>query len=94
LKPGGRFIVYTPSKTHFFELLKKRNIILKEDKSHVGLRTMKEYVNILSRAGFVVKESYFEPTHIPVFNFLERTLMPIPGIGDLFKRRICICAVK
>jgi ubiquinone/menaquinone biosynthesis C-methylase UbiE len=94
LKPGGRFIVYTPSKTHIFELLKKHNIILKEDKSHIGLRTMKEYIDILSTAGFTVKDSYFEPTHIPVFNIFERTIMPIPGMGDLFKRRICICAVK
>lgn len=94
LKKGGRFVVYTPCKTHLFEQLKKRNIVLKEDKSHIGLRTMEEYTRILSRTGFTIKESYFEPTHIPVFNILERAMMPIPGIGTLFKRRICICAVK
>jgi cyclopropane fatty-acyl-phospholipid synthase-like methyltransferase len=94
LKRGGRFAIYTPNKSHLFEILKKRNIILKEDKSHIGLRTMKEYTDILSQTGFTVKESYFEPTHIPVFNILEQAMMPIPGIGNLFKRRICICAVK
>jgi len=94
LKPGGRFVVYTPSKTHIFEVLKKRNIILKEDKSHVGLRTMNAYVKILTESGFNVHESYFETTHIPVFNILERILIPIPWIGSLAKRRICIRAVK
>jgi SAM-dependent methyltransferase len=94
LKKGGRFAIYTPNKSHLFEILKKHNIILKEDKSHIGLRTMKEYTHILSHTGFTVKNSYFEPTHIPVFNILERAMMPIPGIGGLFKRRICICAVK
>jgi ubiquinone/menaquinone biosynthesis C-methylase UbiE len=94
LKPGGRFVVYTPSKTHLFEIMKKRNILMKEDKSHVGLRTMNEYVEILTKTGFTVKESYFETTHIPVFNVLERILIPVPGIGSLAKRRICICAVR
>jgi cyclopropane fatty-acyl-phospholipid synthase-like methyltransferase len=94
LKKGGRFAIYTPNKTHLFEHLKKRNILLKEDKSHIGLRTMKEYIDILTNTGFCVKEAYFEPTHIPVYGFLERLLIPVPCIGDLARRRICICAVK
>jgi SAM-dependent methyltransferase len=94
LKKGGRFAIYTPNKTHLFERLKKRNIVLKEDKSHIGLRTMKEYIAILSNAGFAIRKSFFEPTHIPVYNVLERILMPIPCIGCLARRRICICAVK
>ncbi len=94
LKDGGRFILYTPSRTHLFERLKKRNIILKEDKSHVGLRTMGRYREILERSGFTMKESYFESTHIPLFSILEKAVMNIPIIGDLAKRRICIRALK
>ncbi len=94
LKRGGKFIIYTPNYSHLFEKLKKHNIILKEDKSHIGLRSMKEYLALLQKCGFTIKEAYFEPTHIPVFNILEKLLIFIPGIGNLAKRRICICAVK
>jgi cyclopropane fatty-acyl-phospholipid synthase-like methyltransferase len=94
LKKGGRFVVYTPSVTHIFEKLKKRNIILKEDKSHIGLRTMKEYKTMLVKAGFALERSYFRPTDIPIFNALETLFMRLPFIGNLAKRRICICAVK
>jgi SAM-dependent methyltransferase len=94
LKRGGRFVIYTPSRTHFFERLKKHNIVLKEDKSHIGLRTMKEYVDILGQSGFSVAKSFFEPTHIPVLNWVERAVIHMPFVGSLARRRICICAVK
>jgi SAM-dependent methyltransferase len=94
LKSGGRFVIYTPSKSHLFEILKKRNIILKEDKSHIGLRTMGEYIVMLEKQGFTVRSAHFEPTDIPLFNAAERLLMPLPVIGGLARRRICIAAVK
>jgi cyclopropane fatty-acyl-phospholipid synthase-like methyltransferase len=94
LKKGGRFIIYTPCRTHLFEILKRHNIILKEDKSHIGLRTMREYQTILKRCGFEILNSCFAPTHIPVINNLEILLMALPLIGNLARRRICICSVK
>lgn len=94
LKKGGRFVIYTPSVTHIFEKLKKRNFILKEDKSHIGLRTMEEYKSMLIKAGFKIEQSYFRPTDIPLFNALETLCMRLPFISHLAKRRICICAVK
>jgi SAM-dependent methyltransferase len=94
LKKGGRFVIYTPSVTHLFERLKKHNVILKEDKSHIGLRTMEEYLALLLKTGFTVEKSYFETTHIPFFNLVEMIFMHAPLIGGLAKRRICIRAVK
>ncbi len=94
LRREGRLAVYTPSVTHIFERLKKRNIILKEDKSHVGLRTMTQYVDLLQKCGFCIDDSWFAPTDIPVFNLIENMLMPLPFIGGLARRRICIRAIK
>lgn len=94
LNKGGKFVIYTPNYTHLFERLKKHNIILKEDKSHIGLRSMNQYIAILKNCGFLIKEAYFEPTHIPIFSLIEKILISIPGLGELAKRRICICAVK
>jgi cyclopropane fatty-acyl-phospholipid synthase-like methyltransferase len=94
LRKGGRLIIYTPCRTHLFEILKRHNILLKEDKSHIGLRTMKEYQTILKQCGFKISDSCFAPTHIPVINTFETILMPLPLIGNLARRRICICSVK
>jgi cyclopropane fatty-acyl-phospholipid synthase-like methyltransferase len=94
LKKGGRLALYTPSVTHVFEKLKKHNVLLKEDISHIGLRRMQDYLMMLRKTGFSISESYFEPTHIPLFSLLEMLVMHVPLIGGLAKRRICICAVK
>jgi ubiquinone/menaquinone biosynthesis C-methylase UbiE len=94
LKSGGRLVIYTPNVTHLFEQLKKRNIILKENKSHVGLRTMDDYISLCKKCGFTIRKSFFEPTHLPVYSLIERLLMNLPAVGGLFKRRICILAVK
>jgi cyclopropane fatty-acyl-phospholipid synthase-like methyltransferase len=94
LKKGGRLALYTPSVTHLFERLKKHNIILKEDKSHIGLRTMEEYLALLLKTGFRIENSYFETTHIPFFSLMEMIVINAPLVGGLAKRRICIRAVK
>jgi cyclopropane fatty-acyl-phospholipid synthase-like methyltransferase len=94
LRKGGRFVIYTPSKTHLFERLKKHNIILKRDNSHIGMRTMKEYCAMLVSAGFTVRKSLFAPTDIPGFNAVERAVMHLPFVAGLARRRICILAVK
>ncbi len=94
LKKGGRLVIYTPNVNHLFERLKKRNIILKENKSHVGLRTMKAYNSLLTACGFTLEKFFFEPTHLPVYSLVERALMNVPLVGEFFRRRICIAAVK
>lgn len=43
LRKKGKLIIYTPCPSHIFEFLKKRNWILKEDKSHIDLKNM-EYL--------------------------------------------------
>src|SRR5690606_32254570 len=39
LRPGGRLVLYTPERAHFLERLRDRGI-LKQDPSHIGVRTM------------------------------------------------------
>jgi len=94
LEKQGRLVIYTPCKTHIFEILKSHNIILKEDKSHIGLRDMDEYINIIKECGFIIERKYFAPTHLPVFGLLEKFIMSVPFIGKYSRRRICILARK
>lgn len=94
LKSNGKLIIYTPNKTHIFELLKKNNIILKKDKTHINLMGMKEINEILKNNNFTIEKAYFKSSHIPIFNFIEKILSYIPFLGIYFKRRICILAKK
>lgn len=94
LKPGGRFVVYTPNCRHLFERLKARNILLRRDPSHIGMRPMKAYCEALRSAGFVLDTTCYETTHLPVYSLVEKIFLPLPVVGTLARRRICIRAVK
>lgn len=92
LKPGGRLALYTPSPTHLLEQLKARNLLIKQDPSHIGLRSMEDVSVAIRAAGMLVERAYYRPTHIPVYNVVERVLGLVPVVGRLFRRRICIAA--
>lgn len=94
LKPRGKLLIYTPCPTHLFEILRKHNIILKKDKTHIGLRTAKEIVKSLELKGFVIEKLYFAPSHLPFFRLIEKAISMLPLIGKFFRRRICILACK
>lgn len=88
LGEGGRLVIYTPNRTHLFERLRLAGA-LREDPSHIGLRTEAELVAALAAAGFEVERSRFLPSHLPGWSALERLLSPwIP----LLRRRIGMVA--
>lgn len=91
LKIGGRLIIYTPNPAHIIEILKKRNVILKKDVSHVDFKTMaKLRESLLTERFSIEKESYLE-SHIPCIRWVEKRLLRfIP----LFRRRNLIIGVK
>jgi cyclopropane fatty-acyl-phospholipid synthase-like methyltransferase len=91
LKPGGKLVVWTPHRGHIIERLKNNNIILKPDLSHVDYKSMEVMKTQLHQRNFSILKSYYSESHIPIFNLLEKILLPfIP----LFRRRIAILAEK
>lgn len=94
LKLGGTFSIYTPNPTHLIERMKAHNCILKQNPTHIDLKPKERLVSTLKAAGFHVEMAYFTPSFIPVFNLIERVMMPLPVFGSLFRYRICISVVK
>jgi len=94
LKPLGRLFIYTPCPTHVFELLKRNDLVLRRDPSHVDLKDMSYLERSVADASFTVERAYFENSFIPIFSRVEKALMHLPKIGRVFQRRICIAAVK
>lgn len=93
LKNGGTFSIYTPNPLHLIELLKKWGV-LKQNASHIALRTMEELSVALEKNGFSIELAYFAPSHFWLWNILERLFMCLPLIGKFFGYRICLRARK
>ena len=88
---GATLVIYTPEPAHIFERLRDRGILLKQEPSHIGIRSAQDLARAAERAGFVVERITYLPSHIPVFNLFERALARwIP----LLRRRIGLVARK
>ncbi len=91
IKPNGSLIIYTPEASHIFEQLRDRGILLEQEPSHIGIRSAEELADFANAAGFVVERVTYLPSHLPIWNLLERTLARwVP----LLRRRIGLVARK
>jgi ubiquinone/menaquinone biosynthesis C-methylase UbiE len=91
LRPGGSLILYTPESSHLFERLRARGVLLEQDSSHIGVRSADVLAAHVRSAGFSVSTLRYLPSHIPLFNLLERALASwVP----LLRRRIGLVAVR
>lgn len=87
LVPGGTLSIHTPNPGHVIERLKRRNLILAQNPTHIGLLTSRELRAELERAGFVVEVDVKRPGFFPVLRSLERLAH---GRIDLLGYRICM----
>lgn len=91
VKPGGRFVIYTPEASHVFEQLRDRGILLQQEPSHIGIRSAQELARFAQAAGFTVERVTYLPSHLPLWNLLERAFARwVP----LLRRRIGLVARK
>lgn len=91
LRPGGRFMTWTPHRGHILEVLKNRDIILKRDISHVDYKSMADMKDLITDAGFEIERAYYAESHLPGFRMLERLLQPVL---PLMRRRIAVLGRK
>lgn len=91
LRPGGRFVTWTPHRGHVLEGLKAWNIILERDVSHVDYKSMETMTELLQDAGFGIERAYYTESHVPGLRSLERALQPfVPWL----RRRIAVLGQK
>lgn len=91
LRSEGILVIGTPNPQHFLELLKRNNIILKEDVTHVDYKTMSGLTQTLTGNGFDVLNASYYQSHLPVVSWIERAFM---HVMPPLRRRICIRARK
>ncbi|UCD86476.1 MAG: class I SAM-dependent methyltransferase [Desulfobacterales bacterium] len=88
LREGGAFVFFTPCRTHWIESLKSKNIIIKQIREHIGVRSEAVYRQIMQEHGLEVKSVLRYETCIPILRTAERKLKRIPLIGNLFVSRL------
>jgi SAM-dependent methyltransferase len=91
LRNGGALVLYTPEHSHIFERLRARGTLLAPDPSHIGVRSAAQLAEAARAAGLEVETVRHLPSHVPVWNLLERALAAhVP----LLRRRIGLVARK
>jgi SAM-dependent methyltransferase len=90
LAPGGRLVLYTPDRHHFLERLRERGL-MKQDPSHIGVRSAAELRSAVESAGFEHERAVWLPSHLPGLDLAERLLARhVP----LLRRRIGLTAIR
>jgi ubiquinone/menaquinone biosynthesis C-methylase UbiE len=88
LRPTGRLVLYTPDRQHVFERLREAGV-MKQDPSHIGVRTAAELAVAVEAAGFALERRHWLPSHLPGLDLAERLLAPLV---PLLRRRIGLVA--
>jgi ubiquinone/menaquinone biosynthesis C-methylase UbiE len=86
LRPGGRFVLWTPDPGHFLERLRRLGI-LKADPTHIDYKTMERAVREVEEAGFAIVTARPAESHLPVLRWFERAGM---GALPLLRRRVTL----
>ena len=94
LKNGGSLSIYTPNPDHFIERMKARNFVLKQNPTHIDIKTMDKIVATLTRYHFRIEMAYYTTSYFPILKCLEFALKPLPLLGNIFRYRICVKGVK
>ena len=92
LKPGGVFVAYTPNREHYVERLKAANVVLRQFPEHIAVRRPREIRKLLESEGWRVRSLTYSAAPFPVVRWIERALLPVPGLGRLFRYRILVRA--
>ncbi len=94
LRAGGRLGLYTPDRAHYVERLKAHDVVLKQFPQHIAVRRARAYRGFLSDAGFRLALDTWSVSPFPLVRLVEGALAPLPLVGETFRYRILMRAVK
>ena len=92
MKDGGKLFIHTPNGEYLLEAMKK-NGVLKQPDSHIGIRNNRQYMSLLERVGFKDIKVYYLSHYIWYLSILH-FLSYLPLGGNYFKARLLIEVTK
>jgi ubiquinone/menaquinone biosynthesis C-methylase UbiE len=87
LKVQGVFVFFTPCRSHWLERLKHKGI-LRQVIGHIGVRTEREYGDILHRQGLRIRDVIRYETCIPLWRLIEGKMKDMSFTGGVFVSRL------
>jgi cyclopropane fatty-acyl-phospholipid synthase-like methyltransferase len=90
--PHATLYVYTPDRSHIFEILKHKGILLKNPPGHINVKTADELQEFLKHQNWEIQSYQWRPSHLPALRIIELALAYLPLVGCAFRRRIAIVA--
>ena len=90
---GASLYIYTPNRTHLFEILKHRNFLLKNEGGHINVKSRGQLEAFLQDNGWRVQSSTWRQSAIPIFKYIEMVFGYLPFVGRLLQRRVVITAI-
>jgi SAM-dependent methyltransferase len=72
LRSGGTLSIYTPNPRHLIERLKKRNLVLAQNPTHIGLRDATQLKETLTAEGYTIERGNWVTSFIPLLGIIER----------------------
>jgi 2-polyprenyl-6-hydroxyphenyl methylase/3-demethylubiquinone-9 3-methyltransferase len=88
MKVGGKLYLHTPNARFFLEIMKRQNFLVKQFPEHIAVRSLKENLKLLEKAGFRISNTRLIP-HYNILRFLH-PISFLPIIGPYFKARIFV----
>jgi hypothetical protein len=87
LVPGGTLSLYTPNPRHLIERLKKRELVLAQNPTHIGLRDERALKTAVEGAGFAVDRLEWRPSFVPILRAVESAA---GARSELLRYRLCL----
>ncbi|TCJ14740.1 class I SAM-dependent methyltransferase [Parasulfuritortus cantonensis] len=84
--------IYTPARSHVFEILKHHNILLKNPSGHINVKTMAQLLDVLRETGWVVTSAGWRCSSMWYVKPIELAFGYLPIVGKYFQRRLAIKA--
>ncbi len=94
LVPGGRLGIYTPDRAHYVERLKAHDLLLKQFPEHIAVRRVNAFREALTETGFRIDLLDWSVSPFPGVRWVEKVLAPLPLVGETFRYRILIRAIR
>jgi SAM-dependent methyltransferase len=90
--PGATLYIYTPNRSHIFEIMKQHDFILKNPPGHINVKSRRELTGFLQEQGWDIQQDAWRVSSFPVLKLIEQVIGRIPFLGNLFQRRIVVTA--
>jgi hypothetical protein len=90
VRADGTLSLYTPCGNHYVEVLRRWHL-LPAFAEHIAVRTTAATLRLVAQQrAWEVDRLWHSPSCYPLFGWLDRALYRIPGIGTLFRHKICL----